>query len=71
MFISPIGLVTCSHGGVNIIRVSKRLKNQQKETFYDRSRLVIHQSDEWSIHSLATVKEGQFNDKGAARNFGT
>ena len=71
MFISPIGLVTSSHGGVNIIRVPKWLKNPKKETFYDLSRLVIHQSDERSIHSLAAVEEGQFNDKGAPRNFGT
>ena len=71
MFISPIGLVTSSHGGVNIIRVPKQPKNTQKETFYDLSRLVIHQSDERRIHSLAAVEEGEFNDKSAPCNFGT
>ena len=70
MFISPIGLVTSSHGGVNIIRVPKQPKNTQKRTFLKPSRFVIHQGDEWGVHRLAAVEEGQFNDKGAPCNFG-
>ena len=70
MFISPIGLVTSSHGGVNIIRVPKRPKSPQKRTFLEPSRLVIHQSNERGVHRLAAIEEGQFNDKGAPRNFG-
>ena len=70
MFISPIGLVTSSHGGVNIIRVPKQGKNPQKKTFLKSSGFVIHQGYERGIHRLAAVEEGQFNDKGAPRNFG-